>query len=65
MNGAGVDLSATSKGYLPVSRTWQNGDVVNLNLPMNVRRTERAASSRIALLLRIEGPLECRLDLGS
>jgi hypothetical protein len=32
---------------------------------MKVRRTERAASSRIALLLRIEGPLECRFDLGS
>jgi hypothetical protein len=39
--------------------------VVPATLPMNVRRTERAASSRIALLLRIEGPLECRIDLGS
>jgi len=38
VNGSAVDLGAVSQGYLPITRTWQNGDVVQLTLPMSIRR---------------------------
>jgi DUF1680 family protein len=31
-------MGAATKGYLPITRTWQNGDVVQLELPMAIRR---------------------------
>jgi DUF1680 family protein len=38
LNGGAVDVSTASKGYLPITRTWKSGDVVRLNLPLQVRR---------------------------
>lgn len=38
VNGASVSMAGVVKGYLPITRTWQSGDVVLLNLPMPVRR---------------------------
>ena len=38
VNGAPIDMGGASRGYLPVSRTWQSGDVVQLALPMTLRR---------------------------
>jgi uncharacterized protein len=37
VNGAGTALSPV-KGYAPITRAWQNGDVVDLQLPLAVRR---------------------------
>ena len=37
VNGEPVDL-ALDKGYAMISRTWKSGDVVELSLPMPVRR---------------------------
>jgi len=37
VNGEVVVLNV-EKGYVPVSRTWQKGDVVEISLPMAVRR---------------------------
>lgn len=37
VNGSGAG-GAPVQGYLPVSRTWSDGDVVQLTLPMNIRR---------------------------
>ncbi|MCX6344693.1 MAG: glycoside hydrolase family 127 protein [Armatimonadetes bacterium] len=39
VNGEGVDMSANvCKGYLRIEREWKNGDVIELALPMTVRR---------------------------
>lgn len=39
VNGEAIDLSThTEAGYALVERSWQNGDVVTLNLPMQVER---------------------------
>ncbi len=38
VNGSTEGQGPASKGYLPVSRTWRSGDVVQLNLPMPIRR---------------------------
>ncbi len=38
VNGEAVDLGALDKGYALVTRTWKSGDVVELSLPMAVRR---------------------------
>jgi DUF1680 family protein len=37
VNGSGVPLNV-QKGYVTIDRTWKAGDVVELNLPMPVRR---------------------------
>jgi DUF1680 family protein len=38
VNGEAVDLGVLDKGYALVTRTWKVGDVVELSLPMPVRR---------------------------
>jgi len=38
VNGTEVDLSAIGHGYARITRTWQPGDMVVLNLPMAVER---------------------------
>lgn len=39
INGA-VQKTKTDKGYITLSRTWKAGDVVELSLPMDVRRVK-------------------------
>jgi DUF1680 family protein len=38
VNGEAVDLGGADGGYARISRTWQDGDVVTLDLPMPVER---------------------------
>jgi uncharacterized protein len=45
VNGKAVSMTL-DKGYVSVDRTWKNGDVVELNLPMPVRRV--AANEQVA-----------------
>jgi len=42
VNGESVAFGL-DKGYAPVARTWTNGDVVELSLPMPVRRVRASA----------------------
>lgn len=39
VNGASVQYK-TEKGYAVIDREWKQGDVVNYNLPMSIRRVE-------------------------
>jgi hypothetical protein len=38
VNGSAVNMGAVVQGYVPVTRVWQDGDVVQLTLPMAIRR---------------------------
>jgi DUF1680 family protein len=38
VNGQPVSTAALVKGYASIARTWKAGDVIDLNLPMPVRR---------------------------
>jgi DUF1680 family protein len=58
VNGAPVPL-ALDKGYVPIRRTWKPGDVVDLVLPMPVRRvvaSERVEADRNRVALQ-RGPI--------
>ncbi len=53
VNGRAVDMKL-DKGYVTISRTWRPGDIVEVNLPMPVRRvvaheTVEADRERVAL----------------
>ena len=37
MNGKALDASASPGSYLAISRTWNNGDRVEMDLPMRLR----------------------------
>lgn len=39
VNGTAVN-AAVEKGYASVSRTWQKGDMVTIDIPMEIRKTE-------------------------
>ena len=59
LNGGAVGHTVTAEGYLCISRAWQAGDVVTLDLPMPVRRVTSHPlvaenHSRVALM---RGPL--------
>lgn len=60
VNGSSVSVgTGLSKGYLPIRRSWRAGDIVDLFLPMSVRRVTAdpkvwADRGRVALL---RGPL--------
>ena len=58
VNGARVPLTL-DKGYVPIRRTWRPGDVVDLSLPMPVRRVvadDRVAADRHRIALQ-RGPI--------
>ena len=40
VNGEEIHAAANDKGYLVINRTWRRGDVVELDLPMDVRRIQ-------------------------
>ncbi len=46
VNGAPAALSPV-QGYAAIARTWQNGDVVELQLPMGIRRVAQDARVRV------------------
>lgn len=63
LNGTGRELSV-NKGYVSLPRTWRRGDVVELDLPMEVQRVYcdhrvRANRGRVAL---IRGPLAYNIE---
>jgi DUF1680 family protein len=54
VNGEKLSDLKADKGYLKIARTWKSGDVVRLNLPMNVQRVYadphvKADEGRVAL----------------
>jgi uncharacterized protein len=58
LNGKAVPLTIKD-GYVPLTRTWRAGDVVQLNLPMPVRRivaNEKVAADRERVALQ-RGPI--------
>jgi hypothetical protein len=58
VNGAAVPVK-TDKGYVAVTRTWKAGDVIELNLPMPVRRVaahEMVAADRGRVAIQ-RGPI--------
>ena len=40
VNGAKVSMDSQKNGYVLVSRTWQEGDVLNVEIPMQLRYVE-------------------------
>lgn len=66
VNGSPVDMSAVAAGYLPITRTWTEGDTVALTLPMDIRRVYsdpavaanagRVAFARGPIVYCLEGP---------
>jgi uncharacterized protein len=59
VNGRPCDMGQLERGYAAVRRTWQPGDVVELDLPMPIRRVhadERVAADRGRVALQ-RGPL--------
>lgn len=59
VNGEAVDIGALDKGYALVKRTWKAGDVVELSLPMPVRRVaaNEAVEADRGLVAVERGPL--------
>jgi DUF1680 family protein len=54
VRGSAVEQPQIDRGYLPLSGAWQSGDVIELNLPMEVERIEahprvKADAGRVAL----------------
>ncbi len=39
VNGEAVASTAAEKGYISVTRTWKKGDVVDIDIPMEIRMT--------------------------
>lgn len=64
VNGAALDDAAAVKGYVSIRRTWQNGDIVDLDLAMPVERVyaspEVAADAGRVALQR--GPIVYSLE---
>jgi len=59
VNGEIVDAARLERGYVRISRRWESGDVVQLDLPMPIRRTYahpnvEADAGRVAL---VRGPI--------
>lgn len=59
VNGQPVDLGSLDKGYALIARTWQAGDIVELSLPMPVRRVlaNEAVEADRGLVAVERGPL--------
>ena len=59
VNGAVVDVRRNSKGYFEINRLWKNGDIVELNLPMNTQKVysnEKIETNRNLVAVQ-RGPL--------
>jgi DUF1680 family protein len=59
VNGKPIDAAPARDGYVSISRTWKSGDVVELDLPMPVRRVhahENVAEDRGKVAL-MRGPV--------
>ena len=59
VNGAVVDVRRNIKGYFEINRLWKNGDIVELNLPMNTQKVysnEKIETNRNLVAVQ-RGPL--------
>ncbi|EGF91705.1 hypothetical protein ABI_01350 [Asticcacaulis biprosthecium C19] len=56
-------LAAIDKGYALIRRTWKAGDVVTLDLPLELRFEGTAGDDKVVALLR--GPMVLAADLGA
>ena len=59
VNGRGIPLTITPAGYVALTRTWAPGDVIDLALPMPVRRIvahDKVAADRDRVALQ-RGPI--------
>jgi uncharacterized protein len=63
INGKAIEASATPGSYLTVSRTWKNGDSVEMELPMHLRIEAMPDDSKVRAVLY--GPVVLAGDLGS
>lgn len=62
VNGEAYDFEATPSSFVPIHRTWEDGDVVELSLPFTLRlETMPDANTRAAFMY---GPLVLAGDLG-
>lgn len=55
-------LAKVEKGYALITRRWKAGDVVTLDLPLDLRFEEAAGNAQVVALLR--GPMVLTADLG-
>jgi hypothetical protein len=62
VNGAAVGATRGADGYLRLRRRWRAGDVLELDLPMNLRLEPTPDDASVVALLR--GPLVLAADLG-
>src|SRR5262245_10138281 len=59
VNGKAVPYTVDGSGYVPITRTWNAGDTIDLNLPMPVRRIvahEKVAADKDRVALQ-RGPI--------
>ncbi len=63
VNGKALDASATPGSYLAISRTWNNGDRVEMDLPMRLRIETMPDDPHLQAVLY--GPLVLAGDLSS
>jgi len=56
-------MATTSKGYALIRRKWRAGDVVTLDLPLDLRFEHAAGDEKVVALMR--GPMVMAADLGS
>jgi DUF1680 family protein len=57
--GESLETVATEKGYARLTRTWKTGDVIELNLPMPVRRvlSDERVEANTGLVALQRGPI--------
>lgn len=63
VNGKALDASASPGSYLAISRTWKNGDRVEMDLPMRLHIQAMPDDPQLQAVLY--GPLVLAGDLGS
>jgi DUF1680 family protein len=63
VNGKALDASASPGSYLAISRTWNDGDRVEMDLPMRLRIERMPDDAHLQAVLY--GPLVLAGDLGS
>jgi hypothetical protein len=63
VNGKPLEAVADPGSYLAIRRVWQNGDTIQLSLPMELRQETLAGEDSVAAALY--GPLVLAADLGA
>ena len=63
INGKLLEASADPGSYLSIRRTWQDGDTVNIALPMKLRQESLHGDDSVVAALY--GPLVLAADLGA